>query len=120
MATKIYIITGTRKGLGKALAEHYLALGHRVAGCSRRESSITHRNYLHFELDVADERAVITMLRDVRKNFGHVDFLLNNAGIAAMNHLLTTPYSNAKYLFNTNFFGTYLFTRDVSIKIINK
>ena len=120
MATKIYIITGTSKGLGKALAEHYLALGHRVAGCSRRESSITHRNYLHFELDVADERAVITMLRDVRKNFGHVDFLLNNAGIAAMNHLLTTPYSNAKSLFNTNFFGTYLFTREVAKIMIKK
>ena len=76
--------------------------------------SINHNNYLHFELDVADERAVMKMVRQVKNQFGSVDILLNNAGIAAMNHLLTTPYSNAKNVFATNFFGTFLLTREVS------
>jgi len=40
--------------------------------------------------------------------------LLNNAGIAAMNHILTTPYQNAHNIFNTNFFGTFLFSREVA------
>jgi 3-oxoacyl-[acyl-carrier protein] reductase len=114
MASQNYIITGTRKGLGKELAEFYLAKGHNVAGCSRGKASINHDNYLHFELDVADERAVIKMVRQVKKQFGGVDVLLNNAGIAAMNHLLTTPYGNAKNVFSTNFFGTFLLTREVS------
>lgn len=109
-----YIITGTRKGLGKELAEYYLAQGHNVAGCSRGKKSIEHDNYLHFELDVADERAVMKMVRQVKKQFGSVDILLNNAGIAAMNHLLTTPYGNVKNVFSTNFFGTFLLTREVS------
>ncbi len=114
MNLSTYLITGTRKGLGKKLAEHYLLLGHKVAGCSRGKSSIEHVNYLHFELDVSDERAVVKMVRVVRKEFGNIDILLNNAGIAAMNHLLTTPYSNAKAVFETNFLGTFLFTREVS------
>jgi len=114
MLSQTYIITGTRKGLGKQLAEHYLNLGHNIAGCSRGNSTIKHANYLHFELDVADEKAVITMVRQVKKTFGQINVLLNNAGIAAMNHILTTPYSNAQAVFNTNFFGTFLFSREVA------
>jgi len=114
MLSQTYIITGTRKGLGKQLAEHYLNLGHNIAGCSRGKSSIKHANYLHFELDVADEKSVISMVRQVKKTFGQINVLLNNAGIAAMNHILTTPYSNAQTVFSTNFFGTFLFSREVA------
>ncbi|TOF59481.1 SDR family NAD(P)-dependent oxidoreductase, partial [Vibrio parahaemolyticus] len=74
------VITGTRKGLGKALAEHYLSLGHTVVGCSRQSGSITHDNYHHYELDVADEKAVVSMVRSVRKILNKVDVLVNNAG----------------------------------------
>lgn len=109
-----YIITGTRKGLGKQLAEYYLAKGHQVAGCSRGKASIEHPNYLHFSLDVADEKAVINMVRQTKKTFKTIDVLLNNAGIAAMNHILTTPFSNAQAVLNTNFLGTFLFSREVA------
>lgn len=114
MAQLVYLITGTRKGLGKSLADYYLAQGHKVAGCSRGKSTIEHENYFHFECDVSDEKAVLTMVRQTKKLFGKIDILLNNAGIAAMNHILTTPYQNAKKVFNTNFFGTFLFSREVA------
>lgn len=109
-----YLITGTRKGLGKDLALHYLNLGHSVAGCSRGKTSIEHPNYLHFQLDVANEKQVVSMVRQVNKQFGSIDILLNNAGIAAMNHFLTSPYKQAQEVFNTNFFGSFLFTREVA------
>ena len=114
MPIKTYLITGTRKGIGKQLAEHYLDQGHYVAGCSRGKSAIQHTNYMHVELDVSNEKAVVHMVQSVKKAFGKIDFLLNNAGIAAMNHILTTPYQNAQAVFNTNFFGTFLFIREVS------
>lgn len=120
MESKTYIITGTRKGIGRQLAELYLLQGHNVAGCSRGKSSIDHKNYQHFELDVSDERSVMMMVRKVNKIFGGIDFLLNNAGIAAMNHLLTTPYKNARTIFDTNFFGTFLFVREVSKVMMKK
>ena len=118
--TKSFIITGTRKGIGKEIAEYYLSLGHTVAGCSRGQSSIQHSNYIHFELDISEEKAVISMVKQVNKSFGKVDFLLNNAGIAAMNHLLTTPLETAHKVFNTNFFGTFLFTREVAKVMIKQ
>jgi 3-oxoacyl-[acyl-carrier protein] reductase len=117
---KIFIITGTRTGIGRQLAEHYLSLDCVVAGCSRGKSSIEHPNYKHFMLDVADERLVMSMVRTVKKQYGRIDILLNNAGIAAMNHILTTPYRSAKIVFDTNFFGTFLFSREVSKVMIRQ
>lgn len=108
------VITGTRKGLGKAIAEYYLAQGHTVIGCSRQSSSVEHESYHHYELDVADEKLVVKMVRDIRKKIGRIDVLINNAGMAAMNHFLTTPLASAEKVFSTNVMGTFLFSREVA------
>lgn len=112
--SKIIIITGTRKGLGKALAEYFLAGGDLVFGCSRRSSSIEHPNYKHYSFDVSSEKDVINMIRDVYKKTKRIDVLINNAGVASMNHALLTPYSTLEKIFQTNFNGTFLMCREVS------
>ena len=111
---KTIVITGTRKGIGKSLAEHYLADGWQVAGCSRGDSSIDHANYRHFSLDVSDETAVVAMARAIKNEFGGVDALLNNAGIASMNHALLTPAETVNRVLSTNVVGTFLFCREMS------
>ena len=111
---KTIVITGTRKGIGKEMAEHYLAEGWQVVGCSRGEGSIDHANYQHFALDVSDEDAVIAMARTIKASHGKVDALLNNAGIASMNHALLTPASTVNRILQTNVVGTFLFCREVS------
>ena len=110
----IILITGTRKGIGKQLAEYYLKNGYIVSGCSREKGTIEHPKYKHFELDVRNEKKVIHMVRTIKKEYGRIDILLNNAGIAAMNHILTTPLESAQSVFNTNFMGTFIFSREVS------
>jgi 3-oxoacyl-[acyl-carrier protein] reductase len=111
---KVILITGTRKGIGKELAEYYLSLDCNVIGCSRGPGTIVNSDYRHYELDVSNEKGVVRMIRIAKKEFGRIDILLNNAGIASMNHFLTTPYQTAQNIFNTNFFGTFLFSREVS------
>ena len=111
---KTIVITGTRKGIGKEMAEHYLAEGWQVVGCSRGEGSIDHANYQHFALDVSDEDAVIAMARTIKASHGKVEALLNNAGIASMNHALLTPASTVNRILQTNVVGTFLFCREVS------
>lgn len=110
----VMVITGTRKGIGRFLAEHYLEQGWIVAGCSRDDSDLQHPDYRHFCLDVADEKAVTAMLRAVSREFGRLDALLNNAGIASMNHALLTPKSTIERIFQTNVFGTFLFCREAA------
>ena len=118
--TRIVLITGTRKGVGKSIAEHYLSQDDIVIGCSRGAGSIDSERYFHYELDVADESAVVNMVRSIRKEHGKIDVLLNNAGIASMNHMLTTPFDSVNSVFNTNVLGTFLFTREVSKVMMKK
>lgn len=111
---RIIIITGTRKGIGRYLAEQYLQEGDVVYGCSRRICDIEYPNYHHTRLDVSDEAEVVSFVRNVYKNHKHIDVLINNAGCASMNHFLLTPFDTAKKVFNTNFFGTFLMCREVA------
>jgi len=67
---KITLITGTRKGIGRYLVEHYTSLGHHVIGCSRSETEYSIDNYQHFCLDVCDEKAVKKMFNQIRKSHG--------------------------------------------------
>jgi len=115
----IMLITGTRKGIGRFLAEHYLSVGWRVAGCSREQSDLSHDAYQHYTLDVSDEGAVKAMVMAVAREHGSVDVLLNNAGIASMNHFMLTPKSTVSRIFETNVFGCFVFCREAA-KIMAK
>jgi 3-oxoacyl-[acyl-carrier protein] reductase len=55
------LITGNRKGIGRYLSEYYLDKGHNVIGCSRSDSDLNHKNYIHLLCDV-------TVESDVKKN----------------------------------------------------
>jgi 3-oxoacyl-[acyl-carrier protein] reductase len=117
--TKVMLITGTRKGIGKYLAEYYVKLGWQVVGCSRSDVDFTLDNYEHFCLDVADEKEVKKMFSSIRKKYGRLDVLINNAGIASMNHILLTPLSTIQKIFATNVFGSFIFLREAA-KIMKK
>lgn len=110
----VMAITGTRKGIGRYLSEYYLENGYIVEGCSRGESDLTHENYQHHCLDVADEKAVISMMYSIYRRHKRLDVLINNAGIASMNHFMLTPKSTIERIFETNVFGTFLFAREAA------
>jgi 3-oxoacyl-[acyl-carrier protein] reductase len=115
----VILITGTRKGIGRFLAEHYTARGWTIIGCSRTASDLSLPNYRHFCLDVGDEPAVKAMFTEIRKTHGRLDVLINNAGIASMNHALLTPMKSVHDVLNTNVAGTFLFCREAA-KLMQK
>ncbi len=110
----ITLVTGARKGIGRFLVERYAARGHKVIGCSRQPSDWAHENYVHVEADVVDETAVKELFARVRREHGRIDNLLNNAGIAAMNHSLLTPLATVRRVMDTNLAGTFLFSREAA------
>lgn len=114
MSKPITLITGTRKGIGKYLAEHYISKGHIVIGCSRSPADWSHEHYHHLIADVADELAVKKIFSFIRKNFKRLDNLINNAGIASMNHVMLTPLKTVNDILNTNVIGTFLFCREAA------
>ena len=88
----IILITGSRKGIGYSLSKYYLDNGHIVIGCSRTETELKHENYKHYCLDVSNEKQVNDLFMNIRKQYGWLDVLINNAGMASMNHTLLTPF----------------------------
>ena len=117
--SKIYLITGDRKGIGRSLTEYYLSLGEKVIGCRGSGSDLKHDNYDHIICDVGDEESVKKLISIIKKKYQRIDILINNAGIASMNHILTTPVITFDKLVHTNLKGTFLFTREAS-KIMRK
>lgn len=104
---RVVLITGTSRGIGLALVEHFLAQGSQVVGCSRGPATLDHPSYTHHHVDVTDEAAVADLMRAVAREHGRLDVLVNNAGIAAMNLAITTPGATAERLMTTNFLGAF-------------
>jgi len=116
---QVIIITGIRKGIGKYLAEYYSAQGFQVVGCSRGASEYESPNYEHFNLDVSNDENVTQLFSQTRKKYGRIDVLLNNAGVASMNHFLLTPTKTVREIYDTNVLGTFLFCREAA-KVMQK
>ncbi len=112
--TPVLVVTGSSRGIGRFLAERYVRNGYVVVGCSRGASDFEAENYIHYELNVTDEPSVKRMLTEVRKRYGRLDVLINNAGIASMNHALLTPISSVRSVLDTNVVGTFLFSREAA------
>jgi 3-oxoacyl-[acyl-carrier protein] reductase len=111
---KVVLISGASKGIGRALVDRYAGKHCQVIGCSRSPSDGEFANYRHYRLDVADESAVKKMFAEVRKTEKRLDVLINNAGVASMNHSLLTPMTTVNKIIQTNFIGTFLLCREAA------
>ena len=111
---KIILITGSSKGIGYYLTKYYIKKNCLVVGCSRAKNNFKNKNYYHYTLDISDENKVVKMFKDIRVKFKKLDVLINNAGVASMNHSLLTPMTTVKKILNTNIEGTFLMSREAS------
>jgi len=115
----VALVTGSRKGIGKYLAEQLVSKGYHVVGCSREPIAWTLDSYTHVQADVSDETHVKALLNQVRQTFNRLDVTINNAGIASMNHALLTPVESVDRIMGVNFRGTFLVARE-SAKLMRK
>lgn len=111
---KTIAITGSSKGIGKAVALHYLHLGWKVLGCSRRPAEWSHPNYQHTCLDVQSETQVVHWFRTMKKEGFTPDAVLHNAGEAALNHSLLTDVGTFQRLWSINTLSAFLVGREAS------
>jgi len=88
---KVVVITGVSRGLGRAMVDEFVRLGHTVAGCARSQKEVdalsaTHRRPHLFEaVDVSDDGAVAQWARNVIDAAGPADLLINNAALINRN-----------------------------------
>jgi NAD(P)-dependent dehydrogenase (short-subunit alcohol dehydrogenase family) len=90
-AKRRIVLTGVTRGLGRAMAEAFIALGHEVHGCGRSEEAVARLAAEYgpphdFEVvDVSRADQVVRWARRVLEQFGPPDLLINNAAVMSPN-----------------------------------
>ncbi|MDS0135983.1 MULTISPECIES: SDR family NAD(P)-dependent oxidoreductase [unclassified Amycolatopsis] len=118
MKTRVVVVTGGASGIGRGVAEGFLAAGDRVvlADVDARAAHDAGREIgaEHVELDIADPASVEAAAALVADRFGPVDVLVNNAGLAGGGGPLTgLDVEVFDRCLRVNFRGTFLMTRAV-------
>jgi 3-oxoacyl-[acyl-carrier protein] reductase len=118
LAGKISLITGSGRGIGKAIAIKLADMGSRIAvndlpGSPEAEETVREINSLRGEAilasgSVTEADQVKAMMRLVIAKWGKIDILVNNAGIVKNDLLLRTSEADWDSLINTNLRGAYL------------
>jgi 3-oxoacyl-[acyl-carrier protein] reductase len=111
---KLTLITGSRRGVGRMLAEHVLENGGRVAGFARGESTVEHPDYHHFQVDVADPASVQRGFADLKKVTDAVHIVVNNAAVLTSQYAMVMPSAAAAAMVNTNLLGAFLVSREAA------
>ena len=108
-----WFITGSSRGLGRALAQAVLAAGDRVVATARRPETLDDLASGHDEdvlvvpLDVTDSAAARVALQAGVDRFGRLDVVVNNAGYANVAPIETGGDDDFRAQFETNFWGVY-------------
>ena len=115
--SKVWFITGSTRGLGRALVETALLAGHRVAATARNPDGLQDlvkaygENIRPISLDVTDEAAAGRAIDQAVETFGRIDVVVNNAGYGNIGSVEDTSLSDFRQQIETNLFGTIIVTK---------
>jgi NAD(P)-dependent dehydrogenase (short-subunit alcohol dehydrogenase family) len=103
---KTWLVTGSGRGLGRALALAAARSGDRVVATVRRPGSAPeHENVVEHLLDVRDRAAAAAVVQRALDLSGRLDVLVNNAGYGLVGALEEVDEASAREVFETNLFG---------------
>ena len=116
---KVWFITGCSTGFGRALAKEVLAKGYRAAVAARNTDDVQDivKNYpdtaLAVRLDVTVNNEIKQAVEKTVKHFGHIDVLVNNAGIGYFASVEESEDADVRRMFEINVFGLAKVTQAV-------
>jgi NAD(P)-dependent dehydrogenase (short-subunit alcohol dehydrogenase family) len=117
--SKVWLITGASRGLGRAFTEEAVKAGHRVVATARNTSDLAEvaskfgKNVLILPLDVTSEAQAKSAVGAAITNFGQLDVLVNNAGYGTVSPVEDTSVSDFRAQIETNLFGVIIMTKAV-------
>lgn len=110
----IALVTGASSGIGEATAQRLAMAGYKVYGTSRRGARSGERSFAMLPLDVTSDESVEAAVKELIRQEGRIDLLVNNAGFGvAPAGAEESSIDQAKAIFETNFFGLIRMTRAV-------
>jgi NAD(P)-dependent dehydrogenase (short-subunit alcohol dehydrogenase family) len=117
--SKVWLITGASRGLGRAFTEEALKAGHRVVATSRNPEHLVDDTSKFGErvrvvsLDVAKEAQAKHAVDAAIETFGGLDVLANNAGYGNVCPVEDTSLADFRAQIETNLFGAIIMTKAV-------
>jgi 3-oxoacyl-[acyl-carrier protein] reductase len=122
MANRTIIISGGSRGLGLAMVRHFLAIGDKVATFSRSQTgeisalqNTPEGDRLFYQAaDAANADALRDFVKAVHQRFGHIDALVNNAGIAHDGVLALMPEQQIDQMLTVNLRAALLLCKECS------
>lgn len=135
LSNKVAIVTGSSRGLGKAIAIGFAGEGASVVIAARTEAEgpmpgtiyktaeeieALGQRAIAVRCDVTSEESVNDMVQKALAQFGHIDILVNNAGIAYYPPVVETPLKRWELVIRVNLIGAFLCTKAVLPKMVEQ
>lgn len=113
LQNKTAIITGGAKGIGKCIAQLFVAEGAKIIACDVGEPDYNDPNVEFYKLDVSDSDACKVFFNYVTDKYPKLDILVNNAGITR--DALTRKMTDEQWtqVLNVNLNGVFYLTRHI-------
>ena len=113
---KVAVVTGAARGIGLAISKKFLEEGYRVAILDIDQKTLSQtmkqffdtNNVLGLECDVSEPDQVDQSVNRVLEEFGRIDVLVNNAGIAEFKPMLETTYEEWSRILAVNLNGPFI------------
>jgi len=118
-SSQVWFVTGSSRGLGRALTEAVLAAGHRVVATARKTADVSHFTDRYgsrvkaVALDVTQPEQALGAVKEAVDAFGRIDVLVNNAGYANIDSAEDLALDDFRAQMDTNFYGVVHVTRAV-------
>ncbi len=133
---KVAIVTGSSRGIGKAIAIGFAKEGAKVVVAARTETDsekspgtiyktadeiqVLGGSALPIKCDVTDEQNVNDVVQKALSEFGQVDILVNNAGVAFPYPIVETPLKRWELVLKVNLIGAFICSKAVLPKMIEQ
>src|SRR5208337_594504 len=117
----VVLISGCSTGIGRALAIEFAARNWRVFATARKPAAVNDLKALNVEtaaLDVTDEKSITACVDSIMAKAGHIDVLINNAGLLLIGPLIELEVSELRRQFETNVIGQAALIRAVAPHMI--
>jgi 3-oxoacyl-[acyl-carrier protein] reductase len=128
--SRVAIVTGASRGIGRAIAENLARRGFTIAVVYRRDESAARQTIASieslgsradlFQVDVTQEKDVAKLFERVDEQFGPLDALVCNAGVTRDSLFATATAEDYEHLFGTNVQGAVYCCREASRRFISR
>jgi len=111
---KTVLITGTSRGVGLGLLNHFIHNGATVVGLHRGDSEADHPNYIRYDVNLSYPEEVVVVFQLIRKRFETIDIVINNAAVMSSRMSQKMPVEDAINMVNVDLLAPFLICREAS------